>query len=71
MIADVDVCGVFVPGLLVLALTALVITVVIVRLLALVGLRRVLPSRAVIELSTFAIIFALLVQRIPLGGSIP
>ncbi len=70
MITDLNVGGVFVPGLLVLAIIALFATVMVIRLLYFAGICRVFAYRPIVELTTFAIIYALLSQYLPsTGGS--
>ncbi|EHJ47409.1 protein of unknown function DUF1656 [Solidesulfovibrio carbinoliphilus subsp. oakridgensis] len=65
MIVDLNIGGVFIPGLLVLAIIALVATVVVIGLLYFSGLCRVFTYRPIVELATFIIIYALLLQHIP------
>ncbi|KAA0595592.1 hypothetical protein J2848_003230 [Azospirillum lipoferum] len=69
MIPDLDIGGVFLPGLLVLALAALAGTVAMVRLFAAAGLFRLTASRPLVELATFAILYGLLLQALPSSGT--
>lgn len=69
MILDLDFGGVFLPGLLVLALAALAGTVVLVRLFAAAGLFRLTASRPLVELATFALLYGLLLQALPSSGT--
>ncbi|PGH56329.1 hypothetical protein CRT60_15400 [Azospirillum palustre] len=69
MIPDLDVGGVFLPGLLVLALAALAGTVALVRLFAAAGLFRLTASRPLVELATFALLYGLLLQALPSSGT--
>lgn len=68
MIADLTIGGVFIPGLLVLALVALIGTIVVLRLLVLAGATRLFASRPLVELATFAILYGLLVRFAPSTG---
>jgi uncharacterized membrane protein YccC len=65
MIVDCNIGGVFIPGLLVLAIIALVATVVVIRLFSIAGICRVFAYRPIVELATIAIIYALLLQHLP------
>ena len=65
MIVDCNIGGVFIPGLLVLAIIALVATVVVIRLISFAGVCRALTYRPIVELATFVIIYALLLQHMP------
>jgi len=69
MILDLDIGGVFLPGLLVLALAALAGTVTLVRLFAAMGLFRLTASRPLVELATFALLYGLLLQALPSSGT--
>ena len=68
MIVDLDVGGVLISGLLVLAFAALVATIAVIRLLSVAGITCVFASRPLVELATFAIIYGLLVQHLPSIG---
>ncbi|WP_371999158.1 DUF1656 domain-containing protein (plasmid) [Tistrella mobilis] len=68
MIVDADLGGVFVPGLLVLALLALAATLLVIRILVSTGLSRRFAGRPFVELAVFAIIYGLLVQYLPSTG---
>ncbi|CAO3356564.1 DUF1656 domain-containing protein [Azospirillum melinis] len=69
MILDLDLGGVFLPGLLVLALAALAGTVALVRLFAAAGLFRLTASQPLVELATFALLYGLLLQALPSSGT--
>lgn len=69
MIPDLDFGGVFLPGLLVLAVAALAGTVALVRLFAAVGLFRLTASRPLVELAIFALLYGLLLQALPSSGT--
>ncbi|KAB2688026.1 DUF1656 domain-containing protein [Brucella pseudogrignonensis] len=69
MITDFNSGGVFYPGLLLLAIAALVVTIGIVQLLASIGLLRALAHRPLIELAVFIFIYALLLQALTTSGS--
>lgn len=62
MIDDLIVGGVFIPGLLVLALIALIGTAVTLRILNATGATRAFSHRPLVELAVFTILFGLLVQ---------
>lgn len=62
MIADLDLGGVIIPGLLVLALAALAATTAAIRLLVYARLTRLFAYRPLVELAVFAILYGLLVQ---------
>ncbi|SBW00675.1 conserved hypothetical protein [uncultured Alphaproteobacteria bacterium] len=68
MIVDVDVGGVLLPGLLVLAVVALLATIVVLRFLSIAGGRRVFVHRPLVEIAAFALIYGLLVQTLPFTG---
>lgn len=69
MITDFNSGGVLLPGLLVLAIAALVVTIGIVHLLATIGLLRAQTHRPLIELAAFIFIYALLLQALTASGS--
>ena len=71
MIVDLNVGGVLVPGLVVLAFIALIATMAVLRLFAVTGLNRRFAYRPLAELATFVIIYGLLVQYLPLIGLLP
>ncbi|GAA5629331.1 hypothetical protein Brsp05_04632 [Brucella sp. NBRC 12953] len=69
MITDFNSGGVLLPGLLVLAIAALVVTMGILQLLATIGLLRALAHRPLIELAVFIFSYALLLQALTASGS--
>lgn len=69
MILDLDFGGVFLPGLLVLAVAALAGTVALVRFFAAAGLFRLTASRPLVELAIFALLYGLLLQALPSSGT--
>lgn len=71
MIVDLNVGGVLIPGLLVLAFLALLVTVAMIRFFSATGIQRLFASRPLVELATFAIIYGLLAQYLPLIGLLP
>jgi hypothetical protein len=71
MIHDLDIGGVLIPGLLVLAVVALIGTIAVIRLFTLAGVTRAFAYRPLVELATFAILYGLLVQSLPAIGLIP
>lgn len=62
MIADCNIAGVFIPGLLVLAFAALIVTLTTLRVFAAVGLSRLVACRALFEIASFLIVCGLLLQ---------
>lgn len=70
MIADLNVGGVLIPGLVVFAFVALV-AMAVLRLFAASGLNRRFACRPLVELATFVIIYGLLVQYLPSIGLLP
>ncbi|MCW0232237.1 MAG: DUF1656 domain-containing protein [Ferrovibrio sp.] len=70
MIVDLNVGGVLIPSLVVLAFIALVATMATLRLFA-AGLHRWFAYRPLVELATFVIIYGLLVQYLPSIGLLP
>lgn len=68
MIVDVNVGGVLLPGLLILAVAALLGTIAVLRLLTIAGGYRVFPHRPLIEIATFVALYGLLVQNLPFTG---
>lgn len=62
MINDFNIEGVFIPGLLVIALVALTCTLLLVQLFSLSKGYRRLPFRPIIHFSTFITTFYLLLQ---------
>lgn len=68
MILDLNIGGVLMPGLLAAAFVALVVTIAVIRLLAVAGIFRLFAYRPLVELATFAIICGLLVQYLPSTG---
>jgi len=68
MINDISIGGVFIPGLLVIALAALVCTLSLVTLFSLSRLYRRLPARPLIDFSIFIVTFFLLLQGLTTLG---
>lgn len=71
MIVDLNVGGILIPGLVVLAFLALVATMAVLHLFAAAGLHRRIAYRPLVELATFVIIYGLLVQYLPSIGFLP
>ncbi|UPA26992.1 DUF1656 domain-containing protein [Shinella oryzae] len=71
MIVDLNVGGVLIPGLVVLAFVALVAATATLRILAATGLDRLFAYRPLLELATFVVIYGLLVQYLPSIGLLP
>ena len=70
MIGDVVIGGVYLPGLLVLALLAFCLTGILSRALALAGAYRLFAYRPLLDLAIFIIVYGLLVQCAPEGLSL-
>lgn len=68
MINDLNIGGVFIPGLLVTALIALACTLLFVLIFAFSRLYRRLPFRPLIDFSTFIVTFFLLLQGLTTLG---
>ncbi|ADW73496.1 MULTISPECIES: DUF1656 domain-containing protein [Rahnella] len=68
MITDINIGGVFLPGLLVMALMAFSGTILITPFLSFSRFYRRLPCRPLIDFTTFIIIFALLMQGLDASG---
>jgi hypothetical protein len=66
MLPDVSVDGVFIPGLMAVALAALVLSLMASRLLARLGLYRLFACRPLVGLSLFVILAEWLIQFVPL-----
>jgi hypothetical protein len=71
MIVDLNIGGVLIPGLVVLAFVALLVAVAMIRFFSTTGIQRLFVSRALVELATFVIIYGLLLQSLPLIGLLP
>ncbi|CAO3460574.1 DUF1656 domain-containing protein [Azospirillum brasilense] len=71
MIVDLSVGGVLIPGLVVLALAALGVTMAVVRVLAATGIHRLFAHRPLVEPAIFVLIYGLLVQCLPSVGTLP
>ncbi|NEW86280.1 DUF1656 domain-containing protein [Rhodopseudomonas sp. WA056] len=70
MIVDLNMGGVFIPGLVVLALIALFATLAIMRFCNATGISRLFEYRPLVEIATFLMIYGLLMLYLPLVGSI-
>ncbi|POP44042.1 hypothetical protein CHU32_19400 [Superficieibacter electus] len=62
MINDINIGGVFIPGLLIVALFTLVCTLLLVPLFSFSRLYRRLPGRPLINFSTYIVTYFLLLQ---------
>jgi len=71
MIVDLNIGGVLIPSLVVLAFVALLVAVAMIRFFSTTGIQRLFVSRALVELATFVIIYGLLLQSLPLIGQLP
>jgi len=71
MIVDVNFGGVFIPGLVVLALVALIATITTVRFCSATDILRLFASRPLTEIATFLIIYGLFIQCLPRLGWLP
>ena len=68
MINDTNIGGVFIPGLLLTALIALVCTLLLVPLFSVSRLYRRLPLRPLLDVSTYIVTFFLLLQGLTTLG---
>jgi len=68
MINDINIGGVFIPGLLLTALIALVCTLLLVPLFSVSRLYRRLPFRPLLDVSTYIVTFFLLLQGLTTLG---
>lgn len=68
MVNDLNISGVFIPGLLMAALAALVCTLGLVALFSLSRLYRHLPCRPLLDVSTWIVTFFLLMQGLTALG---
>jgi hypothetical protein len=67
MTGEIALGGVFVPTLLLLAVVAVVVTALLVRLLAYFGLYRFLAYRALVDISLFVLVLGSLSLLVPLA----
>lgn len=68
MINDINIGGVFIPGLLITALIALICTLLLLPLFSFSRLYRRLPFRPLIDFSAFIVTFFLLLQGLTTLG---
>lgn len=68
MIVDLNLGGVFIPGLVVLAFIALIVTVTTMRFFAATGISQLFAFRPLVEVAAFLIVYGLLTQYLPLNG---
>lgn len=68
MINDINIGGVFIPGLLMTAFVALVCTLLLVPIFSFSRLYRRLPFRSLIDFSTWTVTFFLLLQSLTTLG---
>ena len=68
MINDINIGGVFIPGLLLTALIALVCTLLLVPLFSVSRLYHRLPLRPLLDVSTYIVTFFLLLQGLTTLG---
>ncbi|WP_336185223.1 DUF1656 domain-containing protein [Klebsiella grimontii] len=68
MINDINIGGVFIPGLLLTALIALVCTLLLVPLFSVSRLYRRLPLHPLLDVSTYIVTFFLLLQGLTTLG---
>ena len=68
MINDINIGGVFIPGLLLTALIALVCTLLLVPLFSVSRMYRRLPLRPLLDVSTYIVTFFLLLQGLTTLG---
>lgn len=68
MIFDLNLGGVYIPGLVVLAFIALIVTITTMRFLVTTVISRLFAFRPLVEVATFLIVYGLLTQYLPLNG---
>lgn len=68
MMVDLNIAGVFIPGLVVLAAIALIAALAVLRVLSATGIGRLFVCQPLVEIATFLIVYGLLVQYLPLIG---
>lgn len=68
MIIDLNIGGVFIPGLVVLGFIALITTMATVRFCTATGVFRLFAFRPLVEAAIFLILYGLLIQSLPLIG---
>ncbi|MFW2851376.1 DUF1656 domain-containing protein [Sphingomonas sp. TX0543] len=61
MSGEISIAGVYMPGLLLLAIAALVLTAVLTRLLGLIGAYRLIAYRPLVDVALYVIVLGLLV----------
>lgn len=71
MIGEVNIAGVFIPALLLLAIGAMGITALLTQLLQLVGFYRLIAYRPLVDLCLFALLLGLLVLLTLPAGTHP
>ncbi len=68
MSGEVAIYGIFVPSLMVLALAALLATIVLTRLIAFLGLYRFVAYRALVDVCLFVLLLGLFSRFSSLAG---
>lgn len=68
MIADLNIEGVLIPGLVVVAFIGLIITIATMRVCTEIGVSRLFAYRPLAEIAIFVIVFGLLMQSLPMIG---
>jgi len=68
MTGEIAIGGVFVPTLLLLAVVALVLTTLLIRLASIVGLYRIVAYGALVDVCLFIFVLAALAVLFPLLG---
>ena len=68
MTGEVNLGGVFVPTLLLLALAALLMSYALIRAISLLGLYRFVTYRALVDLSIFVLLLGALAYLLPQAG---
>lgn len=71
MSGEVSVAGVYMPGLLVLAIIALVLTAVLTRLLGMTGAYRVIAYRPLVDVALYIIVLGALVLLFVSDAALP
>ncbi|MCD0421722.1 DUF1656 domain-containing protein [Rubrivivax sp. JA1024] len=71
MIADLNIGGVFIPGLVAIAFVALIATIATMRVCSEIGVSRLFASRPLAEIAIFVIVCGLLMQHLPVIIGLP
>lgn len=68
MIADLNIGGVFIPGLVAIVFIGLIITIATMRVCTEIGISRLFAYRPLAEIAIFVTVCGLLMQSLPMIG---